>query len=387
MRPLPETPPHRTGSAVRAALILFAWLVPAFGLATPIKGPFVVLEGVNALSIRMEVDRPDYEFVFLHGDRKRSPATPVYSRSPRDTFLAEVEVDLKKYRRFSGYEVRRAGESVGRYDWRSRIDGTLDGYPRLIMFGDSQGGPEILSRLARQWLADHFDILVALGDLVDFGTEYEAWEKEFFGPLRHLLPHYPLLVVCGNHEPYRGKTLYWFDWFLHRGDGRRYFRMDFADLRLVGINNSDVHTKYGFDPVDPLTPQYEFLLQSLLGTDASRKKALVLSHVPIFSGSTVVNDEYGSELQRRYVLPILERSRVLAFFSGHHHKYERLSHPGFRADTQFIVTGGAGGGLFPAGTGGGPFVMDREIYEVFHYLTVDLDGTGTVIARTVEGDE
>ena len=43
--------------------------------------------------------------------------------------------------------------------------------------------------------------------------------------------------------------------------------IDFGDLRLIGINNSDVHSKYGVDPVDPLTPQYEFLRDTLLAAN------------------------------------------------------------------------------------------------------------------------
>ncbi|MGH8020780.1 MAG: metallophosphoesterase family protein, partial [Opitutaceae bacterium] len=212
-----------------------------------LKGPFVILEDTERLSIRMEVEQPDYEVILIHGELERTRSKPVFSRSKRDTFLAKVGVDLKELRKFRGYEIWSEGEIIGSYDWRSRVDGTFQDYPRLLVFGDSQGGKETLSRLGKRWMQEEFDLLVALGDLVDTGSRYESWEEELFGPLSGLLPHYPILTVCGNHESYRERSFYWFDWFLGRKDDKRFFKMDFRDLRLVGINNSDVHTKYGFD--------------------------------------------------------------------------------------------------------------------------------------------
>jgi hypothetical protein len=142
-----------------------------------------------------------------------------------------------------------------------------------------------------------------------------------------------------------------------------------------------------FDPIDPLTTQYDFLLENALGAAAVGRKLAFFSHIPLFSGSTVVNAEFGSELQRKYVLPILERARVLGFFAGHHHKFERLVRPGLRGPMQHIVTGGGGGKLFTAARERGGYAMDREIFEVYHYLTVDFSGPGTVVAHALGGGE
>ncbi len=364
-----------------------ALLASGSAVAEVLHGPYVLLEDAQVLRIRFEVDRPDYEAVLLHGAGERTRVVPSYRRSTRDTFLADVPVDLSIHQSFRGYEIGRAGETAKSFAWRSRINGELQGYPRLLVFGDSQGGAETLAQLAERWAAEDFDAIVGLGDLADAGSRFESWREEFFEPLREVLPHRPFLAICGNHDSYRGKSLEWFDWYFGRSDGRRYFKIDFGDLRLIGLNNSDVHTKYGFDPIDPLTPQYDFLMASVLGATAAGRKLAVFSHVPMFSGSTVVNQEFGSELQRKYLLPIIERARVLGFFAGHHHKYERIERPGLHGPIQHVVTGGGGGRLFTAERERGGVPMDREIFEVYHYLTVDFSGAGTVVARAVDGAE
>lgn len=100
-----------------------------------------------------------------------------------------------------------------------------------------------------------------------------------------------------------------------------------------------------------------------------------------------MNREFGTELQRRYLLPLLERARVLGFFAGHHHKYERVLRTGLRGETQYVVTGGAGGHLFTPRRETGGSKMDRQIFEVYHYVTVDFRGTGTIVARSIDGAE
>lgn len=367
------------------------WLAAVFlaasATAEVLQGPYVLLEDTQFLRIRFEVDRPEYEAILLHGAGERARVLPSYRRGTRDTFLADVIVDLSIHRPFRGYEIVHADEPSRAYAWRSTIDGRDEVRPRLIVFGDSQGGAETLAQLADRWRHEDFDLVVGLGDLADAGSRYESWGEEFFEPLRNVLPHHPFLAVCGNHDSYRGKTLEWFDWYFGRADGRRYFKIDFGDLRLIGLNNSDVHTKYGFDPIDPLTSQYEFLMGSALGASAEGRKLVVFSHVPIVSGSTVVNREFGSELQRKYVLPILERARMLGFFAGHHHKYERVALPGVHGKFQHIVTGGGGGRLFTVERERGGSRMEREIFGVHHYLTVDFLREGTVVAKDSDGRE
>lgn len=360
--------------------------------AAVIKGPYVLLENAAMLSLRLELDRPEATIVVRRGaaaaQTVEEKVVPDFRRTSRDTFVARVPVDLRPGSgRFLGYDVWHEGRQIGRYDWRSRIDGTLAEDPRLLVFGDTQGGKETTARLATRWQAEAFDLLIGLGDLVDAGSRYESWEEEFFGPLQRALPHHPLLVVPGNHDPYRERSMVWFDAFFARSDGRRYFAVDFGDLRLIGLNNSDAHTKYGLDPIDPLAPQYSFLCDALLSRAAQSRRVLVFAHVPLFSASTVVNREFGSELQRRYLLPLLERARVLGFFAGHHHKYERVLRAGLRGETQYVVTGGGGGHLFTVARETGGSKMDRQVFGVHHYVTVDLRGAGTIVARSVEGVE
>lgn len=387
-----NVPAHSLARNVRRRMRLGGWAVIALWIsltagAEVLKGPYVLLEDATVLRIRFEVDRPDYAVTLIHDSAEHSIISTAYSRSPRDTFLGDVLVKLTAERPLRGYRIGRPGEPAKSYDWRSRIDGRLSGYPKLLVFGDSQGGSATLKRLGEQWRKEEFDLVVGLGDLADAGSRYESWNEEFFEPLRELLPHYPFLAICGNHDSYREKSLAWFDWYFGRGDGRRYFRIDFGDLRLIALNNSDLHTKYGFDPIDPLTPQYDFLLESALGATARDKKIAVFCHVPIVSGSTVVNREFGSVLQQKYILPILEGARVIGFFAGHHHKFERVVLPRIHGAFHHIVTGGGGGRLFTAARERGGFAMDREVFETHHYLTVDFAGEGSVVARALGGAE
>lgn len=390
--PPPARARGRLGIMARARLSLFfsrlLFLVPA-GLAhgSILNGPYVLLEAADRISIRVEVSQVDYRYRLLFEDRQALEVLPEYRRSVRDTFLAMGVVQLGRQGRLTGYEIWRENELVGRYSWQSRVDGTPLSAPTLLIFGDSQGGKDVLSQHAGRWAKEDHDVLVGLGDLVDTGSRYESWSEEVFAPLDGLLPHRPILVVCGNHEPYRDQRLYWYDWYFGRSDDRRYFLIEFPDLRLIGINNSDLHTKYGYDPVEPLSPQYSFLLGELLQRDRKWKRTFVLSHVPMFSGSTVVNREYGSELQRRYLRPLMEQGRVSAFLAGHHHKYERVTQSGIWGNTLYVVTGGGGGGLFSKPELREGYPMDLQLYGEYHYLHYRPkgEGDGIFLVKSIDG--
>ncbi|MCA9297870.1 MAG: PKD domain-containing protein, partial [Phycisphaerales bacterium] len=64
---------------------------------------------------------------------------------------------------------------------------------RFGMWGDNQDRPEVFSQLIAHMIDDEPDLLVAMGDLVSTGSDYDQWDNRLFGPLRPLIRTTPMI--------------------------------------------------------------------------------------------------------------------------------------------------------------------------------------------------
>lgn len=350
-------------------------------------GPYLLLPTTETLRVCFEVDRPRDHQVMVPPAEGKPASFPVrYLRSREDTFLAYVDVPASRLPGGASYEIMEAGISTGRFTMSSDWGALGSRAPRLIVFGDSQGGPKVLRQLAKNWSREPHDLMVCVGDAVDYGSTYQDWKTEFFEPMREVLPGCPILMAAGNHDAYRERSLYWHDFWFNQLSGQRYGAIRQGPVSLFWLNDADLHSLYGFDPIAPFSAQLRWLQSSLWGPAHADALGLVFCHVPVMSHSTLAGD-YGSAALRDLALPAIVNGPVAAVIAGHHHKYERIHPTHFGRPIEFVTTGGGGGRLFTPDNQGGPYHPEVEVFGRYHYLQLDWrDGGYQAVVHALEGD-
>lgn len=243
-----------------------------------------------------------------------------------------------------------------------------DGFSFAVM-GDNQGSVKVFDFLVSLVREIKPDFAVSVGDITSngFPAEYEMYLSQI------AQAGVPWFAVPGNHE-YRsaeGHTTL---------DGRRRFESIFG--------NSDFlfdHCGWRFIGLDVVAfdmlrnEQIAKLEKALQGFEG---RAVVFMHYP---PAVIPNWEEGYwKANADRFLALLDRYRVRYFFAGHIHFHDRLR----IGPTDFIITGGSGGGL------------DRDIppeqYNspdggaFYHFMLVKVDGdraTDVLIRPNIPADK
>lgn len=228
---------------------------------------------------------------------------------------------------------------------------------RFSAWADSQGGWATFSRLAALMAARQPHFSVGVGDLVNDGSDPQAW-REFLDAVAPMAAQVPVVPVAGNHD-YDGyyndlRPQHYLDLF--RPDGTTWFAWSCGDARFVAI---DVNAEFPIG-VSASSGQYRWLMdevRSATWTGATWRVLLV--HQPPWSRSWAGYD--GDEAVRGLV-SVLAAQRLDLVIAGHSHAYERLRRSISGRDVHVLVTGGAGGGLEAP-------------------LDIEPDGAGTIVLR------
>jgi hypothetical protein len=245
----------------------------------------------------------------------------------------------------------------------------------IVLAGDPQSGAP-WNKIARAVAKAAPDLCVLLGDLVVDGLADESWGRSFFQPAAALLANTPCRVVMGNHDR-RSPVI---DGFLL--DGGLNWSQEIGNALVVGIDGGKDWSAGG---------ENARWLEQVLATRKARF-AFVASHYPAWSSRNhgkLAGDglplERGSRVARTQIVPILEKHRVTAFFTGHDHGYERSELP---SGLSAIVTGGAGAGSYgkhPDAAGQNPHTAAFATKHHFCLLRVDAAAV-TLTAVTPEGE-
>lgn len=215
------------------------------------------------------------------------------------------------------------------------------------------------------------DLLVILGDLVFDGSSPYHWAHfdVLARPLRER--GIPVVAALGNHEYWLGRasTRRFFARLPHQG-GRHFFRVVAGPLHLLVLDSN----------LDRLTDeereaQRAFYTETLAAVehDPSVRGALVLTHHPRWTNSTVTADE--PQVEAEFVPPLLRSRKALALISGHVHASERFSDGG----KVFVVAGGGGGPRAALRTGERrrhPDLVDGPPIRPFHFLLITVLADG-----------
>jgi hypothetical protein len=216
----------------------------------------------------------------------------------------------------------------------------------FMVFADDQSNPQIFEPLVDRMIPLKPDLVISVGDEVGTGSDYAAWAREFFYPLRRLISHTPFFVAIGNHEygGYAcGKPVPWFDNYMALpANHGYYYAVTYGNSRFIMFNQQE---DPGCPGIVPGTEQYEWLLREL---ESPEYKAadfhFMFMHKPPYSNCWAGGYYDGEASVRANVVPLIEKYGVDIVFSGHTHDYERGQWPR-PGGPYYIITGGAGGHL------------------------------------------
>ena len=185
-------------------------------------------------------------------------------------------------------------------------------------------------------------IVLATGDLVEFGAEESSWQSEFFNEaqtnLRQRMREVPLASCLGNHELYESEyagydldTPLFGQYFPFPYAERRYWSFDYGPAHFTIV---DQYPEY-YDPYGPGLISSEELawIESDLSSSTSPWKFAVF-HEPGWSCGLHENNEDVQNLLQ----PLFETYGVQMVFAGHNHYYARACNNGV-----FHITTGGGG--------------------------------------------
>jgi hypothetical protein len=244
---------------------------------------------------------------------------------------------------------------------------------RFIAFGDSGVGSAAQRQLSTRMGADSFDVAlhtgdVAYGDASGIGgpgqSQYSDWVFDVYGSWLRSHPFFPSI---GNHDNEVDNAQAYRDVFVLPENGasasypdhaERYYSFDYGPVHFVVLDTE-------LALLDPARRQVQLAWLDADLAATSQPWRIVYFHRPPYSAG----GEHGSALDvRDAFVPIFENRRVQLAISGHEHDYERTipmrSYTTQGGAVTYIVTGGGGAPLYPAGTAS----WTAASASVYHYL-------------------
>lgn len=255
------------------------------------------------------------------------------------------------------YQVSMDGTSQWSPSWPAVFTTAPDASQsfRAVVYGDSRTRIEQHREVIKSITKNEPDILLHTGDFVEYGMNYENWDKEFFHPAADLLAYVPLYPVIGNHE-YNGEEWMWYYDFFSPPGNEQWYAFTYGCARFI-ILDSNFNFKPGGE-------QYTWLVEEFQssGYTNSKWQILLLHHPPYTSGSHRGDEQPIAD----HLVPLFEANGVDMVFSGHNHQYERSIKDGI----YYIVTAGGGAWLYGFPNESlNPYSQVRN--SIYHHTTLD----------------
>ncbi len=193
----------------------------------------------------------------------------------------------------------------------------------IIIYGDSRTNHEVHKKIVSAIVKENPIMVFHTGDLVFNGKLKSQWENfnSIISPLLKTAKFYP---CYGNHEL---KSKLMSDFYKMPNKGK-WYSVDTLGIHFIVLDN---YAKYG-----KKSKQYKWLKE-----DLKNKKSdftIVVMHKPPF---TTTKHAAGSKKPRKKLVPLFEKYKVDAVFTGHVHAYEKS----FSNNIYYITTGGGGAPL------------------------------------------
>jgi hypothetical protein len=356
-------------TAAFASLLLAFWLMSApvspavQSSATLVRGPYLQQVGAAQAVVVWATREPGPASV-----EYRIGTEPTSTAQATTTFRSSSSTGIASYYQ---HEALLAGLSAGtsyHYDLRvggaDPTPGVVDtfhtappdgsGTIRFVLFGDSGNGSSAQRQIADLISGETFDLAIHNGDIAYGNGTYAQFESFFFPYYRNWLRRVAIFPSIGNHDERTGSATPYRTLFALPRDGaspaypnnaERFYSFDFGPVHFVGLD-----TEAAF--VSPARRQEQLAwLTNDLANAQSQPWRIVFFHRPPYSSGA----EHGSDLAIRQAFgPLFERYRVQVVLNGHEHSFERTIPWRESSDTNlqavtYVITGGAGAGLYPIG--------------------------------------
>lgn len=321
----------------------------AYGGANKIvKGPYLQNVKTTAITIMWETkaaspSRVDYGL------------TPDYGWFVEDS--AEVEIHEMTLEGLTADELYHYKVSSGSL---ASEDNTFQTAPpagtpfRFAAYGDTRTYPSDHAAVIQAIIASGPEFVLHSGDLVENGTEYSQWGRQFFDPTADLMKNTTMFPALGNHE---NNSHWYYDLFsLPAAESgsttEAWYSFDYSNAHFIALDTCQNYA--------PGSTQYQWLVSDLQSPAcANATWRFVCFHHPAYSSGS----HGGTSGVQQYLVPLFEQYEIDMVFNGHDHFYER-SH---KDDVYYIVTGGGGAPLRDWGVSSNPY---RQVSETVHHHCV-----------------
>jgi hypothetical protein len=355
----------RPGAATNDSTILAKSSGGSGGTITLVRGPYLQQVGAAQAIVVWATREPGSASV-----QYRSGTAPVLTAQATTTFRAASATGIPDYYQHEAALTGLTANTSYEYDLRvagaDPTPGVVDhvrtaplpgtGTVRLVAFGDSGNGSTAQGLVASRINGEAFDLAVHTGDIAYSSGTYAQYESRFFPYYRTWMRQKGLFPSIGNHDDLTASATPYRTFFVLPRDGasstypnnaERFYSFDFGPVHFIALD-----TEAAFLSSSRRQEQLAWLTEDLQASQ-DRPWRVAFFHRPPYSSGV----EHGSELAVRQAFsPLFEQYNVQLVLTGHEHSYERSvpwreSTNTARQAVTYIVTGGAGATLYPAGRG------------------------------------
>jgi len=355
-------------TAAFSILLLGFWLSAAVSPAvqssvTLVRGPYLQQVGAAQAVVVWATREPGPASV-----EYRIGTGPTSAAQATTTFRSSSSTGIANYYQHEALLSGLTASSTYQYDLRvggaDPTPGVVDtfrtappdgsGTVRFVVFGDSGNGSSAQSQIANLINGETFDLAIHNGDIAYGEGTYAQFESFFFPYYRNWLRRVAIFPTIGNHDERTGSATPYRTLFALPRDGasaafpnnaERFYSFDFGPVHFVALD-----TEAAFLSTARRQEQLAWLANDLANAQGQPWRIVFFHRPPYSSGA-----EHGSDLAIRQAFgPLFERYRVQVVLNGHEHSFERTvpwresTDASLQAVT-YLITGGAGAGLYPIG--------------------------------------
>ncbi len=259
------------------------------------------------------------------------------------------------------------------YDFRVNgrtIEGSFKTAPvgpvpfHFVVYGDTRSRHEVHQRVVDAIVKVSPDFVIHTGDLVASGGDTPLWTR-FFSIEHELLSRAAFFPAVGNHEHnsaqyfmfLQASPYYSFDW------GAAHFTV--LDTDFGNIPDSQKFFR----------EQFQWLENDLARSQQASLRFVIFHHPPYSAVK-----KRGINQETVQFVPLFEKYKVQAVFSGHDHAYEHF----YQSGVHYIVTGGGGAPLYDVNH---PLPgITQKLDKVEHFVDVRVEGgRASIEALTLDG--